>query len=220
MSDLIVSSNHMICLVGGARVDRDTLTFVQTFATDFVGVDSGADVLWAANVTPMAVIGDLDSISDVARERFASVIHHFPEQDTTDFEKALSRVQAPVTLAVGFTGGRMDHSLAALNVLARYLDRGVILMDADEICFMAPQGKTLFEVPPETPFSLMPLGKCQVTVTGLKWSFERTLMEPDGFISSSNQAMGPVTVDAEGPVMITLPVAYFQHVLPDVVRGQ
>jgi thiamine pyrophosphokinase len=50
-------------------------------------------------------------------------VHHLPEQDTTDFEKCLYSVAAPLLLGVGFLGGRADHHLAAMNVLVRYADR-------------------------------------------------------------------------------------------------
>ncbi len=68
----------------------------------FVGVDGGADHLLAAGVTPAAVIGDLDSLSDLARATFAEQTYHIAEQETTDFEKALTRIDAARVLAVGF----------------------------------------------------------------------------------------------------------------------
>ena len=216
----IVSSNHTICLVGGARVDDDTITSILPLVDQFVAVDGGANRLLAAGISPAAVIGDLDSISLTARATFADLTHHIPEQDTTDFEKALSRVDAPVVLAVGFTGGRMDHTLAVLNVLARYSDRAVVLLDDTDICFVATQGTTSLSSPIGTRMSLMPLAECRVTATGLRWPFEDKQMHPTGFISSSNEVAGDVTIHADGPLLITLPVEFLASAMKAAVRAR
>ena len=42
------------------------------------------------------------------------------EQVTTDFEKALYSTRAPVTVALGMTGKRLDHTLAALDAVSKY----------------------------------------------------------------------------------------------------
>lgn len=219
-NDLIVSSEHTVCLVGGARVDADLISLILPMVARFIAVDSGADVLIAAGITPAAVIGDMDSISDDARAAFGAVLHHIPEQDTTDFEKALSRVAAPMVVALGFTGGRMDHTLAVLNVIARYADRAVILADSTDVCFLAKQGITSVMAPSGTRMSLMPLSECRVSVTGLRWSFTDRVMHPVGFISSSNEVAGDVHVQADGPVLITLPRAFLPNAIKAALRGR
>ena len=218
-NDLIVSSEHTVCLVGGARVDADLISLMLPMVARFIAVDRGADTLIAAGITPAAVIGDLDSISDDARAALGAVLHHIPEQDTTDFEKALSRVAAPMVVALGFTGGRMDHTLAVLNVLARFADRAVILADGTDVCFLAKQGTTLVTAPPGTRMSLMPLAECRVSVTGLRWSFTDRVMHPVGFISSSNEVAGDVRVQTDGPVLITLPLAFLPNAIKSALRG-
>ncbi|WP_106743817.1 thiamine diphosphokinase [Yoonia maritima] len=219
VNDAIVSSNHTVCIVGGARVHADTISYVLPLVERFIAADSGADHLLAAGIFPAAVIGDMDSISKSARATFDVVIHHIPEQDTTDFEKTLSRVDAPVVLAMGLTGGRMDHTLAVLNVLARYRDRAVILLDETDLCFVAPEGETRVDAPIGTRMSLMPLADCRVSVQGLRWSFEDQDMHPIGFISSSNEIAGDVVIQAEGPLLVTLPMAHLSSALQAVVRA-
>ena len=46
------------------------------------------------------------------------------EQETTDFEKAIYSTRAPVTVALGMTGKRFDHTLAALDAVTRYAAGG------------------------------------------------------------------------------------------------
>ncbi|MDO6591701.1 thiamine diphosphokinase [Loktanella sp. D2R18] len=207
LEPLIVSRNHTVCLVGGARVSAQVISSILPIVDQFVAVDSGADHLLAAGITPAVVVGDLDSISDHARATFAGRLHPIAEQSTTDFEKALSRVEAPMVIALGFTGGRMDHVLAVLNVLARYQSRAIILLDDTDLCFVARAGETRIAPPVGTRMSLMPLAACRVTATGLRWSFSDQDMQPTGFISSSNEVAGPITVQTDGPLLITMPAA-------------
>jgi thiamine pyrophosphokinase len=215
----IASSNHTVCLVGGARVSAQVISSILPIVDQFVAVDGGADHLFGAGISPAAVIGDLDSISDHARATFASQLNHIPEQATTDFEKSLTRVDAPMIIAVGFTGGRMDHVLAVLNVLARYQSRAVILLDDTDLCFVARSGETRIAPPIGARMALMPLAACRVTVSGLRWSFADQDMLPTGFISSSNEVAGPVTVQTDGPLLITLPAALLPLAMKAAVRG-
>jgi len=220
-SDIIVSSRDIVCLVGGAAIDPDDIAAVLPFVHKYIAVDAGADHLLAAGVAPAAVIGDLDSLSSHARATFADVLCHICEQSTTDFEKAVTRVSAPAMIALGFTGGRIDHALTALNVMARHPDKNIVLVDADDASFIAPQGRLTLHLPLDCRVSLMPLGQVRVSARGLRWSFDRADMHPTGFISPSNAvAADLVTVDTDGPLLVTLPRAQLEIVLLAVVRGQ
>ena len=52
-----------------------------------------------------------------------AAVHAVGEQETTDLEKCLYSVEAPLFLGVGFLGGRVDHQLAAMNALVKYAGR-------------------------------------------------------------------------------------------------
>lgn len=217
----IVSSLNPLCLIGGASVEKTDISAAFHHVQAFIGVDGGANHLVAADISPAAVIGDLDSLSEHARASFADVLHHIPEQSTTDFEKALTRVSSPLILALGFTGGRMDHTLSVLNVMARFAERAIVLVDKDDVCFVAPRGKTAFDAAKGTRISIMPLGPATVTVSGLQWSFEQTLMTPAGFTSPSNAALGGgVAIQTDDPVLVTLPRALLETALTAAVRAK
>ncbi len=217
----IVSSNNAICLVGGAPIADDAISAVFSLVNSFVGVDGGADHLLAAGVTPAAVIGDLDSLSNEARATFAQQLRFIAEQSTTDFEKALTRVSASVVLGLGFTGGRLDHALSVLNVLARHPERAVLLLDAHDVSFVAPLGRITFAVLPATRISLMSLGEAKVTFSGVRWPFAQTRMTPDGFSSPSNEATGgEVTIETDGPLLVTLPRDLLAVAMKAAVRAK
>ncbi|EBA12729.1 thiamine pyrophosphokinase [Roseobacter sp. CCS2] len=207
--------------MGGAPIEEGAISAVLSHVSAFIGVDGGADHLLAGHVTPAAVIGDLDSLSDQARATFGACLHKVAEQSTTDFEKALIRVQAPCMLGLGFTGGRLDHTLSVLNVMARHVQKAVILLDAEDVSFIAPLGRTTFQADKDTRISIMPVGTATVTVAGVQWPFDAQRMTPDSFTSPSNAASGgPVTMETDGPVLITLPRAHLQTALQAAVRAK
>ena len=93
-----IATERMLVIVGGGSFDAALL---RSFAEDgalVVGADGGADAALAAGVVPELVIGDLDSVADAEAWRSRSRVIAIAEQDTTDFEKCLYSVTAPVTV--------------------------------------------------------------------------------------------------------------------------
>src|SRR6056297_2270812 len=103
-----VHAKAPITLIGGARVASGLLDTVLRHAPEVVAADSGADRALAHGVTPRAVFGDFDSISDDARGRLdPDTLHLMPDQDSTDFDKCMRRLSAPLIIGVGFCGERL-----------------------------------------------------------------------------------------------------------------
>ena len=201
----IVVESRPVTLVGGGALGPDDLSMCLARAPRAVAADGGADRLLAADHAPAAVIGDFDSLSEAARAAYADRLHRVAEQDTTDFEKCLARIEAPLVLAAGFLGGRLDHTLSALSVIARRGARHVVLVAADQVALLLPEGGTRIAVRPDAPVALLPLGPARVSSRGLKWDLSDTALAPDGMVSSSNRATGE-TLDLRvaGPVLLTL----------------
>jgi len=217
VAGLIVHSFDPIVLVGGADLGPQDLNIFQSIAPHFVGVDGGANHLLRAGIDPCAVIGDFDSLDQAARDRFGDVLHHIPEQDTVDFEKALSRVTAPLIYAIGFSGGRLDHTLAVLDVMGRMRAQPVVLVGAQDVSAVVPvAGLPLRDLGQGMRLSLMPLGRGRVTAKGLQWPVVGQMMEPLGFSGPSNAvAADTVHIAAEGPVLVVMPRA----ALPFLAQG-
>jgi thiamine pyrophosphokinase len=204
---LIVHSCDPVALVGGADLGPQDLKILQSYAPSFVGVDGGADHLFTAGIRPVAVIGDLDSISDGARLEYSDLLHHVCEQDTVDFEKAWRLVDAPIVFAVGFSGGRLDHTLAVLNVMGRFGGRRLILIGTEDVTAIVPRdGIVLNGLGTGSRLSLMPLATARVSATGMRWPVDDQVFDTLRFTSPSNEVVGPVvTLSAEGPVLLVLP---------------
>src|SRR5690606_30357215 len=144
-----------------------------------VAADSGADRLVAAGIPPHAVIGDFDSLSAATRAALPPhLLHPVADQDTTDFDKALARIDAPVILALGFAGARMDHGLAVMNTLVRHWRRPCIVIGPRDIAFAAPPQLTL-HLRAGDAVSLFPLATVTGTSTGLHWPLDGLTFAPD-----------------------------------------
>ncbi len=191
-----------VTLVGGGPVARDDLRRALAHAPCLVAADGGAEHVLAAGLLPDRVIGDMDSISAASRDRLASRLWPVGEQDSTDFEKCLARIDAPLILGLGFTGGRMDHALAALSVLARY-GGPRLLIGAEDVVFAAP-AKAALDLAPGTRVSLFPM--CEITgrSRGLEWPIDGLSFAPGGRAGTSNRATGRVTLAFDGPGMLVL----------------
>lgn len=208
MIDPIVSSAEPVLLVGGADLAPEEVNICLSHAPRVVAADGGANhLLGRPELRPVAVIGDMDSLSKDAAAEFADVLHTITEQDSTDFDKALRSTDAPLVLAIGFLGGRLDHQMAALNVLGRQSGRRVVLVGGGEIVFLLPGQLTLM-LEPGQPVAVLPLGHAQVSSTGLRWDLEGQTLHPTGLISTSNAVAEPrVSLAATGPVIVSLPLA-------------
>lgn len=199
----IVSSMRPITLIGGADPAPGVLSDALIWGDSVVCADGGANLALIRQLSPIAVIGDLDSISDQARRAFADILHNFAEQDSTDFDKALRHIASPVVLAVGFRAGRLDHELAALNTLVRHPDRRCILLGEDSIAMLCPPEITL-NLPVGCPVSLYPMGDVGCESVGLRWDTAGIRFAPDGRVGTSNEAMGAVSLRPDAPKMLLI----------------
>ena len=182
-----------------ARDLRDALAL----APCLVAADGGADRALALGVRPVAVIGDMDSITAATRASLDDVFHEVAEQDSTDFDKALRHVEAPFVLVLGCLGGRVDHELAALAVLVRRHSVRCLLIGREDVIFAAPQALDI-AMQAGDRFSLFPLAQVTGQSEGLKWPIAGLAFAPNGRGGTSNEATGPVRLRMDGPGMLVM----------------
>lgn len=187
----IVSEKGLICLIGGGAVDFEAVQDLVARGAILVAADGGADHARALGLRPVAVIGDMDSISPETRDQFGDLLHHIPEQDSTDFEKSLRVLDVAGIIGFGFLGPRADHGLAAMQALARHQGAPVILQSAQDVVFHLPAHREMaFELPPETRVSLFPFASVACAAEGLRWPLDGLTFDPMGQIGTSNKATG------------------------------
>lgn len=104
----------VVVLAGGP--DRPAVVALPPGAT-VIAADSGADLGWPVDL----LVGDLDSISAESLAGIQKVERHAAEKDATDLELALAaalRLEPERILVLGSAGGRLDHLLGSLLILA------------------------------------------------------------------------------------------------------
>jgi thiamine pyrophosphokinase len=205
MNSLIVQTMQGVTLAGGGPFGRRDLNLCLARAPVAVAADGGADRLLRLGVMPQAVIGDFDSISDAARLEIPQQNQfHVPEQSTTDFDKALNGIAAPLVLALGFAGARLDHGLAAMHTLVSHPDRRCILVGPSDLAFAAPARLELSLAPGE-PFSLFPMAGVTGRSEGLEWPIAGLAFSPAGQIGTSNRVVDRrVVLEFDGPGMLVI----------------
>ena len=151
-------------------------------AAAVIAADGGLRHLLPLGHRPDALIGDLDSLPAgvVAEEAAGRVIRHPRDKDETDLELALLYAVAQYpgheVFILGGFGGRLDHMLANILVLAhpRLLGQPIRFVDDRESAWLLaadPPGETTVHGAPGDIVSLLPLGGPAhvLATTGLRW---------------------------------------------------
>ena len=206
-----------LVIVGGGGFVREDLFALQDADAAIIGADGGADAALDAEVEPDAVIGDMDSLSHPDEwEKRRTVLVRLTEQETTDFEKCLYSTSAPVTVALGMTGKRFDHTLAALDAVARYgAERRIILVDEKDIA-ISFSGPFRFFAEAGERISVHPLSKVEFARSeGLYYPLDGLTLAPGVGTGTSNKALGGdvAIVPKPGVAGVWLLIVNHQHLM-------
>ncbi len=201
---LIVHALEPITLVGAGRVGTGDIALARRLAPRVVAADGGAHACVDAGVLPERVIGDMDSGEDLAARGIGPErILRIDEQDSTDFDKALRHIAAPLVIGVGFTGARIDHELACYNALVRHAARRCLLVGGEDIVFLAPP-RIALPLAAGTRVSLFPMAPVTGRSEGLRWPIAGLDFAPDGQVGTSNAAEGPVVLEMAAAKMLVM----------------
>ncbi len=167
--------------------------------------DGGANALARLGVRPNAVIGDLDSIDPGVKAWIGEeYLVHRPDQSATDFEKALRFVfkQPDIDrlVVLGALGGRLDHTIGNLSVLAREA-RGtkLLLVSEREQVLASSEALDLESRPGETWAFWTFDPDVRITIEGVRWPVENAPVTVGERPSISNEATGTqVTIKPSG----------------------
>lgn len=204
MAQVIVASPNGATVLGAGELYPNVLNSALLHAPDLVAADGAAARAIDLGLEPKAVIGDIDSLDDATIAMLPPAkVHRISEQETTDFDKCIRSVDAPYILAVGFTGARLDHELAAYWTLAAYPDRVCLLLGPEDLAFIAPPDLKL-DLAPGTRVSFFAMGDVKGEATGLRWPISGLDFRPgSGRLGISNEATGPVHLKFTSRKMLT-----------------
>lgn len=166
---------------------------------------------------PEYITGDFDSITQETRKYFNAAdikYQHTPDQDETDFTKALRFLQPQFVandihnvIVFQENTGRLDQIMANINTLHKLQSDtlSIYLLSSSSLSWLLLPGKHKIVVPKELVdcqrwCALMPIG-CKadkVTTRGLKWNLTQSPLEFGFMVSTSNTyASGEVYVHTE-----------------------
>ena len=186
----------MRALVVDGSPSPSSSDLVRALAADadyVIAADRGAEALQAAGVSPDVFCGDSDSVGEKARtwaDAAASTTIGFPvEKYATDLSLAIDcarheaarrgrGLQLTVTCA---TGGRPDHALGVVGLLARAADAAPRLVeDGYELRIVSPEGAGSWELGPadrgRTLSAIAVMPGTVISERGMKWDLDRREM--------------------------------------------
>jgi thiamine pyrophosphokinase len=154
-----------------------------------IAADGGSKHLALLRVEPDVIVGDMDSLvpdtwPNVQRMSYSR------EKNKTDTELAVEYAFSQECQQVGLlaaTGGRLDHTLGNIALVARYPGRLAILLDEATLVAADKTQKCLLHGARGTIVSLIPFGANPVTIRseGLKYPLDdRPLTHPTHGLSN------------------------------------
>ncbi|WP_105317671.1 thiamine diphosphokinase [Thermus tenuipuniceus] len=167
-----------------------------------LAADSGARHALTLGLPLELWLGDFDSSPPWLQAALPAPREVLPrEKDLTDGEalvrKALD-LGAEAMLLLGALGGRLDHTLAHLE-LAFYLAAlgvQVELSDGLTRAFPLLPGSHTFPLEPGAPFSLLPFPEATLGVEGARWNLPPAPLKATT-LTLENRALGPIRVRVE-----------------------
>ena len=181
------------------------LTALAAGAPVLLAADGGANHLARIGLRPAAVIGDLDSISEATRAWLTeAVMIERPDQDRTDLDKSLEHAFEDLGLeevtVLAATGGRVDHDLGNLGLLARLSLGQRLIFEGDAHRLLATCSELRLESVPGETWSFWTYDpSVRVFVEGVRWPIEGAALDAGSRPSISNEAVTEtVCVSATG----------------------
>ena len=98
--------------------------------------------------TPLALIGDGDSVSEILKNKYLDRWHFIADQETNDLTKAMNyciEKEFKNIAIIGATGKREDHTLANISLLTEYARKVNVRMFTDYGVFVPIFETTTFQ---------------------------------------------------------------------------
>lgn len=207
----MASTKTIVVIAGGPLENRDFLRAqLLSFApAEIICADGGARHLDALGLIPQVIIGDMDSLApDILKrceEQGSRIIRHDRDKKETDTQLALEMAlqSRPDEIRVyGALGGRIDHALANISLLAAAAKRGIAVKLIDEWCevFVVTRDAVITGSPGQT-VSLVPLSSAVqgIELTGFAYPLSGGTMEignPYGISNRLEEAKGRITIES------------------------
>ncbi|MDP2790348.1 MAG: thiamine diphosphokinase [Rectinemataceae bacterium] len=187
-----------LLITGGQCPPPEFLKRLAARANLVIAADSGLDAARGAEIHPDIVVGDFDSLSDLARldSLPPENILTFPrDKDDTDTEIALQTAWnngSEYLILAGGGGGRLDHLLGVFALFARRPAPREWHTGGESVYFLGEGESATFGLPVGSVVSVFPAGNegsSGMSSSGLKWPLDG-LIWTQGYYGISNESIG------------------------------
>lgn len=212
----------VVILAGGAALPPSLLEDLARAIDDAavtIAADGGLAHAERAGRDVDTIVGDLDSVAPhelaAARERGVEVLEHPHDKDATDLDLALALAaqrwpgpSTPRVLVVGGHGGRLDHLLANVLLLAADRHAGLVLTGWLGTAVVQVVRETVaLTGAPGSVVSLLALHgpATGVTTTGLRFALDDATLAAGSSLGVSNVLVADrAQVRVGGGVLVTI----------------
>jgi len=162
-----------------------------------VGVDSGLEYLIDYDIAIDLAVGDFDSISkdyiEAIKQKSLKVIELDVNKKMTDLAFAVeyiySQMEYDEMIVYGGLGGRIDHTLANMNLLKRY---DIKFMDDHHLIYGLKKGKYFLNHPYKN-ISFFAMEDCyNLSINGFLYELDNYYLGTSDSLCVSNQGKGEV----------------------------
>ncbi len=201
------SANCIVVMLNGVVRHEPRLPSILDRAEYIIAADGGAACLDALGYIPDLLVGDMDSVEPALLERLedegSSIQRHPAQKDETDAELALKAAAAlspHEIIVLGALGGRIDHALGNLALLAMPELDGIptYVWDGLSLSWLVTESSEIWGTPGDT-VSLIPWGGDAVGIVteGLAYPLQGETLD-------MGPSRGISNVLAEVPARVTL----------------
>ena len=174
-------------------------------AGTIICTDGSADQLMKHNVTPNAIIGDMDS-TKLKKDDFKGIWISFLDQNKTDLQKTLDWCIANNlndVIVLGAMGKREDHSLGNLHALAEYSSKIDITFISNFAVIYSFKGKRTFSSLKGQQISIVAIEYLKsISTVGLKYELINEPFPPACNGISNEAESNEFTIETTEPIWL------------------
>ncbi len=201
-----------IILANGKAPKKNQITFLLKNGFEkLICADGGANSALKLGLVPDYIIGDLDSVSSIALNRYKSKsrIIKIKRQNDTDVEKCLKfaiKSGYSEVVLMGATGNRLDHTFCNLGIIIKFFHNIKIILTAEDSILIPYTGKVELKTVPGETISVYGIdSNTKITSSGLKYPLNNVALPFGEKESTSNVSeKEKVKLNVKGKVIFVI----------------
>lgn len=189
-----------IIIASGSSVKKEIFNEKYTLNDYLICADGGLNYLNSIGIIPNLIVGDFDSVDITLLEKYKGVnTKKFPtEKNFTDTEIAIEEAIANgcrEIIIFGATGTRLDHTIANILLIERYIKKGVSIEIVDNNNFISILNKDIKINKKEGYYlSIVPITEYidGITLKGMKYPLYNVRVERGSTLCISNEIIDDI----------------------------